>query len=98
MGRLRSLLSTRVDGQFGIDLRALPAFRIARARLLLFGLASRARFLPASYTAAGVLPRIADLTYHARDGLPTAYVCRRYVCQAPTTDPADLARQIEAGV
>ena len=28
----------------------------------------------------------------------TAYVCRRYVCQAPTTDAADLARQIEAGV
>ncbi|HUG35738.1 MAG TPA: thioredoxin domain-containing protein [Candidatus Limnocylindrales bacterium] len=31
-------------------------------------------------------------------GQPTAYVCRRYVCQAPTTDAGDLARQLEAGV
>jgi uncharacterized protein YyaL (SSP411 family) len=25
-----------------------------------------------------------------RDGLPTAYLCRGFVCQAPTTDPATL--------
>ncbi len=42
------------------------------------------------------LPLLADRS--PRDGRPTAYVCRRYVCQAPTTDPGDLARQIEAGV
>ena len=42
------------------------------------------------------LPLLADRG--ARDGRATAYVCRRYVCQAPTTDAADLARQIEAGV
>ena len=29
-------------------------------------------------------------------GLPTAYLCERYVCQAPTTDPAHLRTQIEA--
>ena len=46
--------------------------------------------------AADGLPLLVDR--RARDGRPTAYVCRRYVCQAPTTDPADLARQIEAGV
>ena len=34
---------------------------------------------------------------HAVDGRPTAYVCRRYVCQAPTTDPVELARQIDEG-
>jgi uncharacterized protein YyaL (SSP411 family) len=28
------------------------------------------------------------------DGLPTAYVCHDYVCQAPTTDCAELARQL----
>ena len=28
------------------------------------------------------------------DGLPTAYVCRDYACQAPTTDCAELARQL----
>jgi uncharacterized protein YyaL (SSP411 family) len=28
------------------------------------------------------------------DGLPTAYVCRHFVCDAPTTDPATLARTL----
>ncbi len=32
------------------------------------------------------------------DGKPTAYVCRRYVCQLPITDPAALATQLDAGV
>ncbi|MER5727813.1 thioredoxin domain-containing protein [Streptomyces sp. NPDC002138] len=27
-------------------------------------------------------------------GLPTAYVCRRFVCALPTTDPAELAAQL----
>jgi uncharacterized protein YyaL (SSP411 family) len=31
-------------------------------------------------------------------GRPTAYVCRRFACQEPTTDPETLARQIAAGV
>ena len=31
-------------------------------------------------------------------GKPTAYLCRRFVCQAPVTAPDDLARQLEAGV
>jgi uncharacterized protein YyaL (SSP411 family) len=29
------------------------------------------------------------------DGKATAYVCRRFVCQAPVTDPQELARQLE---
>ncbi|HLF78537.1 MAG TPA: thioredoxin domain-containing protein [Dehalococcoidia bacterium] len=28
------------------------------------------------------------------NGLPTAYLCQRYVCQAPTTDPTELRRQL----
>jgi hypothetical protein len=46
----------------------------------------------------------------AREGIPllesrplvggkaTAYVCQRYVCKAPTTDPEELARQLAEGV
>src|SRR5438045_5009650 len=31
-----------------------------------------------------------------RDGKPTAYVCRSYVCDEPVTDSAALGRQLEA--
>ncbi len=34
-------------------------------------------------------------TRPAVQGKPTAYLCRRYVCQAPTTDPEELARQLD---
>ena len=30
------------------------------------------------------------------DGKGTAYVCRKFVCQAPVTDPRDLARELES--
>ncbi|WEH35588.1 thioredoxin domain-containing protein [Streptomyces sp. AM 4-1-1] len=30
-------------------------------------------------------------------GEPTAYVCRHFVCEAPTTDPAELARKLGGG-
>jgi uncharacterized protein YyaL (SSP411 family) len=29
-------------------------------------------------------------------GVPTAYVCRHFVCEAPTTDPAALAASLGA--
>ncbi|HEX5370950.1 MAG TPA: thioredoxin domain-containing protein, partial [Dehalococcoidia bacterium] len=32
----------------------------------------------------------------ALNGLPTAYVCERYVCQAPTTDPNQLLQQLQS--
>ena len=31
-----------------------------------------------------------------RDGRPTAYVCRDFVCGLPTTDPVELAHQLRA--
>jgi len=51
---------------------------------------------PANSPAAEGLPLLTDR--HAVDGKPTAYVCRRYVCQLPVTDPTALAGQLDAGV
>ena len=30
-----------------------------------------------------------------REGKPTAYVCRNFACQAPTSDPVELAAQLQ---
>jgi uncharacterized protein YyaL (SSP411 family) len=29
------------------------------------------------------------------DGIPAAYVCRGFVCERPTTDPAELAATLD---
>jgi hypothetical protein len=41
---------------------------------------------------ASLVPWVAQRP--AQRGLPTAYVCERQVCQLPTTDPAEFARQL----
>ncbi|HSE03696.1 MAG TPA: thioredoxin domain-containing protein, partial [Methylomirabilota bacterium] len=46
--------------------------------------------------AAAGMPLLADRG--AVEGRPTAYVCRRYVCELPVTDPTALARQLDAEV
>jgi uncharacterized protein YyaL (SSP411 family) len=51
---------------------------------------------PAGTPAAQGLPLLADRP--AVEGKPTAYVCRRYVCRLPVTDPTALAGQLDAGV
>jgi uncharacterized protein len=51
---------------------------------------------PVGSSAGGGLPLIADRGI--LDGRPTAYVCRRYVCQLPVTDPAALVAQLDGGV
>jgi uncharacterized protein YyaL (SSP411 family) len=47
----------------------------------------------AGVEADGV-PLLRDRT--AQGGLPTAYVCRGFACDAPTTDPDDLRRRLGA--
>jgi uncharacterized protein YyaL (SSP411 family) len=61
----------------------------------------RDRFLPnrliavaRSASDAPAIPLLADR--RALDGKSTAYLCEGFVCQAPTTDPAELARQLDA--
>jgi hypothetical protein len=51
---------------------------------------------PAGSPVRAGLPLLAERG--AVDGKPTAYVCRRYVCQLPVTDPAALVAQLDAGV
>jgi uncharacterized protein len=41
-----------------------------------------------------VLPWMAAMK--ARDGRPTAYVCRDFSCQAPTTDPQELDGHLQS--
>ncbi len=48
---------TKLEELFGIDLRALAAFRISVALLIIFDLINRAPDLVAFYTDLGVLPR-----------------------------------------
>src|SRR5712691_53263 len=58
----------------------------------------RERFLPNRLVAvppgAGAIPLLADR--RALDGKATAYLCEGFVCQTPTADPAELARQLDA--
>jgi uncharacterized protein YyaL (SSP411 family) len=61
----------------------------------------RARYLPNRLVAVAPpggqprpLPLLSDRP--AIDGKVTAYLCEGYVCQAPTTEPSELARQLDA--
>ena len=61
---------------------------------------ARNRYLPNRVLALGSpqgngtrIPLLADRTTLA--GQPTAYLCEGFVCQAPTSDPSELARQLE---
>jgi hypothetical protein len=61
----------------------------------------RRRFLPTAVSVVAApgagaehTPLLADRPL--RDGRPTAYVCQRFACQTPVTDPTDLAAQLDA--
>ena len=75
--QLASRLRTALARRFGVDARALAAFRIALGGLLLADLLLRARSLTAFYTDSGVLPRsllaeraplYAEFSLHALSG------------------------------
>jgi uncharacterized protein YyaL (SSP411 family) len=51
---------------------------------------------PEDASAASGIPLLAER--RAVDGKPTAYLCRRYVCELAVTTTEDFARQLEAGV
>ena len=58
-----------------------------------------AHYVPSLVLAGGIptneeIPLLSQRT--ERDGKPTAYVCRSYVCDEPVTDSAALGRQLEA--
>ncbi len=56
------------------------------------------RFLP-NRVLAGAPPGIASPLLEGKrpkGGLPTAFVCEGYACRAPTTDPKELARLLDA--
>jgi uncharacterized protein len=65
------------------------AFRGYRPNRLVAGAA-------AGSSATAGLPLLVDRP--TVEDRATAYVCRRYVCQLPVTDPAALAVQLDAGV
>jgi uncharacterized protein YyaL (SSP411 family) len=61
----------------------------------------RARYLPNRLVAVAPpghqrqpMPLLSDRT--AIDGKVTAYLCEGFVCQVPTTDPSELAHQLDA--
>ena len=60
---------------------------------------ARLRYLPNRLVAAGPagdgrgIPLLAER--RALNGAATAYLCEGFVCQSPTTDPAELERQLE---
>ncbi|HZS34860.1 MAG TPA: thioredoxin domain-containing protein [Methylomirabilota bacterium] len=57
------------------------------------------RYLPTRVIAGGAAGERPDLPLlagkPARESRPTAYVCERYACQAPTIDPAELGAQLD---
>ena len=94
-GRLLAAL----DFELGrpLELAVIGAPADPRTRRLLD--VARVRYLPNRLLATAPgggrngIPLLADR--HALNGVATAYLCEGFVCQSPTTDPAELGRQLE---
>jgi uncharacterized protein len=94
-GRLLAAL----DFELGrpVELAVIGPRTEARTRRLLD--VARLRYLPNRLLATAPegdgqgIPLLSDR--HPLKGVATAYLCEGFVCQSPTTDPAELARQLE---
>jgi len=96
-GRLLAALDFHLDRKLELAVIGEPNDPNTRRFLQVLG----KRFLPnrlvavAAATHGGlVVPLLADRP--ALGDRATAYLCEGFVCQAPTTDPAELARQLDA--
>jgi uncharacterized protein YyaL (SSP411 family) len=67
--------------------------RVAGSRYLPFAVRVRVTPGEASSRLGTLVPFASGLG--ARGGRPTAYLCRGFACERPTTDPAELAAQLE---
>ena len=81
-----------------------PSVSARQQRRFLAGEVAFGRYLPNKVVAGAAEGAAASAGFACSSrprhggGKPTAYLCRRYVCQAPVTAPDDLARQLDAGV
>jgi uncharacterized protein YyaL (SSP411 family) len=71
---------------------------VGDARLQALARVVHERYVPSLVLAGGAGAATDDITlFQGREGeAPVAYVCRAYACDAPTSDPAVLAAQLDA--
>jgi uncharacterized protein len=94
-GRLLAALDFELGRPVELAVIGPPAETLTRQLLDVV----RIRYLPNRLLAAAPdgdgrgIPLLAER--HALNGIATAYLCEGFVCQSPTTDPAELGRQLE---
>ena len=92
------ILAGGLSRRMGRDKAALPA----GDGTLIEHLARRLGPVVEETIVAGgsVTPNLPDVRLvadrQALGGMATAYLCEHFVCQAPTQDPGELARQLDA--
>jgi uncharacterized protein YyaL (SSP411 family) len=96
-GHLVGAADLVVHGSIQVALVAAAAPVETAVRL--FDAAIASRYVPALILAAGVAddpnPIALLANRPARNGLPTAYVCRHYSCREPVTDALALSDQLD---
>lgn len=95
MGHLLGAADMAVHGGVEVAIAGDPASAAAQELLA----AVAATYAPSLVLAAGTGESVAGLPlFEGRSGVATAtaYVCRRFTCDLPTTDPTELARRLSA--